>query len=214
VRDDTYLRTGSSTNIASARRTVPMSRPPDEYFAAAGPAPGEPPAGYFGEADTPIRGMHCDRLFVDEMSMIRGRQNGKQTTLDEMLRLGRKAGLAPLRRPWLVAPGPGSRLCHDIPSVPELEMYRNQCLAWLTLAPGGWTAYHVLEEAEQALDDARWRLACESYRWVRDYPNVSDDERLWWFAVMAIAALRYRLSSEQPETCSPGMTLAVREVAG
>jgi hypothetical protein len=207
-----------------------MSRPPDEYFAEPGPDPGEPPEGYFHDRppeldalidavaavvdEAPIRGMHGDRLFVDEMSMIRGRQNGKQTTLDEMLRLGRKAGLAPLRRPWLVAPGPGSRLCHDIPSVPELEMYRNQCLAWLTLAPGGWTAYHVLEEAEQALDDARWRVACESYRWVRDYPNVSDDERLWWFTVMAIAALRYRLSSEQPEKCSPGMTLAVRQVTG
>lgn len=67
-----------------------MSRPPDEYFAAPGPAPGEPPEGYFGEADTPIRGMHCDRLFVDEMMVMCGRRNGKQAALDEMMRLGRK----------------------------------------------------------------------------------------------------------------------------
>jgi hypothetical protein len=190
-----------------------MSRPPDEYFAAAGPAPGEPPEGYFGEADTPIRGMHCDRLFVDEMSMIRGRQNGKQTTLDEMLRLGRKAGLAPLRRPWLVAPGPGSRLCHDIPSVPELEMYRNQCLAWLTLAPGGWTAYHVLEEAEQALDDARWRVACESYRWWRE-PRMGSfrdlDEGTWWGYWRIHQSVRWMQRGARPA----GKELAVREVAG
>jgi hypothetical protein len=195
-----------------------MSRPPDEYFAAAGPAPGEPPEGYFGETDTPIRGMHRDRLFVDEMSMICGRQNGKQATLDEILRLGRKAGLLspPLPPRWFTSQS-GSRLLGDIPSVPELEMYRNQCLAWLTFAPDGWpwqTAYHALEGAEQALDDARWRVACESYRWVRDYPNVSDDERLWWFTVTAIAALRYRLLSEQSGTCWSGKELAVREVAG
>lgn len=191
-----------------------MSRPSDEYFAA----PSSAPDGYFGEADTPIRGMHCDRLYLDEMLMVCGRRNGKQAALDEALRLGRKAGLLPPPPPvppeWF-SPGSGSRLLYDILSVPALEMYRNQCLAWLTFAPGGWqwhTAYKALVEAEQALDDARWRVACESYRWVRDYPTVSDDERLWWFTVTAIAALRYRLSSEQPEACSPGMTLAVRQV--
>jgi hypothetical protein len=66
-----------------------MSRPPDEYFAAPGPAPSLPPTGYFGEADTPIRGMRGDRVFVDEMTMICGR-HGKQAALDEMMRLGRK----------------------------------------------------------------------------------------------------------------------------
>jgi hypothetical protein len=195
-----------------------MSRPPDEYFAEPGPAPGEPPAGYFGEADTPIHGMHCDRLFVDEVTVMCGRRNGKQSTLDEMLRLGRKVGMAPLCPPlapkWLTSRS-GSRLRYDIPSVPALAMYRNQCLAWLGFAPGGWqwqTAYRALEEAEQALDDARWRVACDSYRWVRDYPAL-DDDALYWLVLVNVAALRYRLLSERPQECSPGRDLAVRQVS-
>lgn len=188
-----------------------MSRPPDEYFAAPGAAPGEPPEGYFDDRPPELDAS------IDEMSMICGRQDGKQTTLDEIMRWGRKAGLAPLcplPPEWFTSQS-GSRLRCDTPSVPELEMYRNQCLAWLTLAPGGWpwmTAYHALEGAEQALDDARWRLACESYRWVRDYPTITD-EQAWWSLMTLIAARRSEVLAEAG-TCWSGKELAVREVAG
>lgn len=110
----------------------------------------------------------------------------------------------------------GNRLLGPIPSVPALQSYRDKCLAYTFLRglegvdEGWYTVMRDLERAEQALDDARWRLACESWNWclvprVRDVPL---GEEMFWFAQRMVEALRFeeRLFGYR----RPGKELALR----
>lgn len=110
----------------------------------------------------------------------------------------------------------GNRLLGPIPSVPALQSYRDKCLAYTFLRglegvdEGWYTVMRDLERAEQALDDARWRLACASWRWVRESARpVGPDDDFWWICETAIAARRFLimgLLSHYP----PGKALALR----
>lgn len=100
-----------------------------------------------------------------------------------------------------------SRLRGEIPSVPALLAYR----ASLDTPLGGtWRPQRARDEVDQAIDDARWRLACQSWNWclvprVRDVPL---GEEMFWFAQCMVEALRFeeRLTGWRV----PGKELAVR----
>jgi len=114
----------------------------------------------------------------------------------------------------------GNRLLEPIPSVPELQAYRDKLLAYTFLRgldsgldDGWYSVMRELERAEQALDDARWRLACTSWSWslvprVRDVPL---GEEMFWFASRMIEAARFeeRLSGYRV----PGKELVPRSKA-
>lgn len=101
-----------------------------------------------------------------------------------------------------------SRLLYEIPSVPALLAYR------ASLATAGvWGSQRARDEADQAIDDARWRLACESYRWARGLEMLmgARDDAYRWLVVMGVARLRWiRRSSELMDYLPPSKELAVR----
>lgn len=82
----------------------------------------------------------------------------------------------------------------EIPSVPELRAHRDACAARLLRAlrtSRGWReSILAYQKADQALQDAQWRLACDSWKWTR-WPGESVDEHAWWWAGQLIAAARY-----------------------
>jgi hypothetical protein len=92
-----------------------------------------------------------------------------------------------------------SRLLDPIPSVPALRAYRNH------LAQISSPLYVNFVDAQQAVEDAEWRLACESWRWCRT-PSYTGDERRRWFAQCMIAALRF-------EDCADGLRVPGKELA-
>lgn len=106
----------------------------------------------------------------------------------------------------------GNRLTEPIPSVPELQSYRDRLLAYTFLrglggVDDGWySVMRDLERSEQALDDARWRLACASWRWCRKLDYLARTRPVVdWEARKLIAAWRY-----QGVISSPGKALALR----
>lgn len=66
--------------------------------------------------------------------------------------------------------------------------------------------FWVWMRLDEAVQTAKWRLACESWRWSRW--SVGDGfacESAYWSAVRYVAAWRFA-----GEFATPGMTLAVR----
>jgi hypothetical protein len=104
-------------------------------------------------------------------------------------------------------PQSSSRLRYEIPSLPALLAYR----ASLDNEPGkAWVPQWERDAADQAIDDARWRLACQSWNWCM-VPRVRDvplGEEMFWFAQRMVEALRFeeRLAGRRV----PGKELAVR----
>lgn len=95
-----------------------------------------------------------------------------------------------------------NRLLMPIPSVPQLQSYRDKLLAYTFLRglhgldDGWYSVMRDLERAEQALDDARWRLACISWRWLRHDP-VWDGEEAYWMRRSRYAAWRFQDELDQ-----------------
>lgn len=81
----------------------------------------------------------------------------------------------------------------DIPSVPHLEGYIAHL--WNSNLPTTYSLIRDLERARIALDTARWRLACDSWRWARR-PSVTQygGEAEYWavrqWAAAEVFALR------------------------
>lgn len=82
----------------------------------------------------------------------------------------------------------GNRLLGPIPSVPELQSYRDRLLAYTFLRglegldDGWYSIMRELERSEQALDDARWRLACASWRscrWEEMFRGSRREQAIW-----------------------------------
>jgi hypothetical protein len=99
-----------------------------------------------------------------------------------------------------------SRLLHEIPSVPGLLAYRASL-------DGVWRPQWARDEADQAIDDARWRLACASYQWIRGLEMLmgARDDAYRWLVVTGVARLRWiRRSSELMDYLPPSKELAVR----
>lgn len=110
-----------------------------------------------------------------------------------------------------------NRLLEPIPSVPELQAYRDKLLAYVFLRgldggldDGWYSVMRELERAEQALDDARWRLACESWKWTRwdEQYRGACRERAIWAGMSLCQAWRY-----EGIFSSPGRTLVLRSKA-
>jgi hypothetical protein len=112
----------------------------------------------------------------------------------------------------------------DIPSVPDLEWHFRECLAAaFRLGPfeGSWgrgwyTAYRELEHAENALDTARWRQACESHQWVTqtDLLRSGHDEDYWWRVLKGTCRLRWlRRNDELLDYLPPSREIVVRPKA-
>jgi hypothetical protein len=107
-------------------------------------------------------------------------------------------------------PQSSSRLLYDIPSLPALLAYR----ASLDNEPGkAWVPQWARDAADQAIDDARWRLACASYQWIRGLEMLmgARDDAYRWMVVTGVARLRWiRRSSELMDYLPPSKELAVR----
>lgn len=94
--------------------------------------------------------------------------------------------------------------------MPELTAWRDYCQIEFSkafLAGRGWySAMAELQRAEQALQDAQWRLAVESCRWQHRAP-------LSWYLCTEVRAFVYRNRA----VIGPGRELVLRpkaEVAG
>lgn len=107
----------------------------------------------------------------------------------------------------------GNRLLELIPSVSELQAYRDRLLAYTFLRglhgldDGWYSVMRDLERSEQALDDARWRLACASWRWVRfdEQFRGSWREDAIWAGITLCQVWRF-----EGVLSSPGRALALR----
>jgi hypothetical protein len=121
--------------------------------------------------------------------------------------------LPPLEPKWMRPYS--SRLLMEIPSVPELRSYLNKCLAYFLLfgegTDGEYRALTAVTHAEQALQDAQWRLACASWRWQRRPAPL--DEHIEWEARQELAALYFECRHEPWRRGVPGKEV-VRRIYG
>jgi hypothetical protein len=116
--------------------------------------------------------------------------------------------LPPLEPKWF---RPASnRLLMEIPSVPELRRYLDKCLAYFLLfgegTDGEYRASRAVADAEQALQDAQWRLACASWQWCQTPSFVRPE--FAWFSNRLVEALRF--GERQSGYRTPGKVLVLR----
>lgn len=76
-----------------------------------------------------------------------------------------------------------------------------------------WPSWWEYEHADMLVQDARWRLACASYQWIRGLEMLmgARDDAYRWLVVTGVARLRWiRRSSELMDYLPPSKELAVR----
>lgn len=88
----------------------------------------------------------------------------------------------------------------DIPSIPELQAELLSAAACFQ-AYDSYSAMRHLELAAQRLDDARWRLAVKSNRWVqRDAVTMWGGEHKYWAVRRAMQSLKWACRHLLPST--------------
>jgi len=111
---------------------------------------------------------------------------------------GRKVAIMPIT----INPHPVDETS-DIPSIPELQARLDATIeSFRTLTQGnrGYAAYLIVV-ARQRLEDARWRLAVESNRWVqRDAVTMLGGERRYWATRRAMQCLKWACRHLSPST--------------
>jgi len=108
---------------------------------------------------------------------------------------GRKAAIMPIT----INPHPVDETS-DTPSIPELQAkLESACLQ--SLAHHTYSSMRRMELAAQRLDDARWRLAVESNRWVqRDAVTMLGGERGYWATRRAMQCMKWACRHLSPST--------------